>query len=83
MAYCEIVFAASLADLYGRAVSAKERAGYEARLIEANQTLEQKVEERTAELAATLKNWKRLRTNWWNQKRWRHWETWLQELLMR
>lgn len=52
----EIVFAASLADLYGRAVSAKERADYEARLIEANQTLEQKVQERTAELAATLKN---------------------------
>jgi two-component system NtrC family sensor kinase len=46
----EIVFAASLADLYGRAISAKERADYEARLIEANQTLEQNVKNRTMEL---------------------------------
>ncbi|WP_334014886.1 sensor histidine kinase [Alteromonas sp. S167] len=51
----EIVFAASLADLYGRAVSAKERSDYEAQLVEANHTLEQKVLERTAELEATLK----------------------------
>ena len=48
----EVVFAASLADLYGRAVSANERADYEQRLIEANQTLEQKVIDRTAELEA-------------------------------
>ena len=48
----EVVFAASLADLYGRAVSANERADYEQRLIEANQTLEQKVINRTAELEA-------------------------------
>ena len=48
----EIVFAASLADLYGRAVSANERADYEQKLIEANQTLEQKVKDRTAELEA-------------------------------
>lgn len=44
----EMVFAASLADLYGRAVSAD----YEAQLLEANQTLEQKVKDRTAELEA-------------------------------
>jgi len=48
----EMVFAASLADLYGRAVSANERADYEAQLLEANQTLEQKVKNRTAELEA-------------------------------
>ncbi|MEC8746849.1 MAG: GAF domain-containing sensor histidine kinase [Pseudomonadota bacterium] len=48
----EVVFAASLADLYGRAVSANERADYEQRLVEANQTLEQKVIDRTAELEA-------------------------------
>lgn len=48
----EVVFAASLADLYGRAVSAKERADYEVQLLEANQTLEKKVSERTAELEA-------------------------------
>ena len=48
----EVVFAASLADLYGRAVSANERADYEQKLIEANQTLEQKVKDRTAELEA-------------------------------
>lgn len=48
----EMVFAASLADLYGRAVSANERADYEAQLLEANQTLEQKVKDRTAELEA-------------------------------
>ena len=47
-----MVFAASLADLYGRAVSANERADYEAQLLEANQTLEQKVKDRTAELEA-------------------------------
>ncbi|OJF68477.1 histidine kinase [Alteromonas sp. V450] len=46
----EIVFAASLADLYGRAVSANERSDYEARLLEANQTLEEKVKARTEEL---------------------------------
>ena len=50
----EIVFAASLADLYGRAVSAKERADYEAQLLKANQTLEQNVQERTQELEITL-----------------------------
>jgi signal transduction histidine kinase len=54
----EIVFAASLADLYGRAVSANERALYEAKLIEANQTLEQKVRQRTVELEATLETLK-------------------------
>lgn len=48
----EIVFASSLADLYGRAVSANERAVYEAKLIQANQTLEQRVKERTAALEA-------------------------------
>ena len=48
----EVVFAASLADLYGRAVSANERADYEQQLIEANQTLEQKIVDRTAELEA-------------------------------
>jgi signal transduction histidine kinase len=36
-------------------VSAKERSDYEAQLVEANHTLEQKVLERTAELEATLK----------------------------
>ena len=50
----EIVFAGSLADLYGRAVSANERADYQAQLLEANQTLENKVKARTAELEATL-----------------------------
>ena len=51
----EIVFAATLADLYGRAVSANERADYEARLIKANHTLEQNVKDRTAQLEATLR----------------------------
>jgi two-component system NtrC family sensor kinase len=46
----EIVFTASLADLYGRAVSANERAEYEAKLVEANQTLEHNVKIRTKEL---------------------------------
>lgn len=48
----EVVFAASLADLYGRAISANERAVYEAKLIQANQTLEQNVKDRTAALEA-------------------------------
>ncbi|BFT29950.1 GAF domain-containing sensor histidine kinase [Alteromonas sp. D210916BOD_24] len=51
----EIVFAATLADLYGRAVSANERADYEAKLIHANQTLEKNVRDRTAELESALK----------------------------
>lgn len=46
----EMVFAASLADLYGRAVSANERAHYEAQLLYANQSLERKVKERTLAL---------------------------------
>lgn len=50
----ELVFAATLADLYGRAISANERALYEAKLIEANQTLENNVKARTAELQAAL-----------------------------
>ncbi|WP_338517916.1 sensor histidine kinase [Alteromonas gracilis] len=54
----EIVFAASLADLYGRAVSANERAVYEAKLIEANQTLEDNVKQRTLELEKTLQTLK-------------------------
>lgn len=48
----EIVFSSSLADLYGRAVSAKERADYQAQLLEMNQSLERKVEERTQALQA-------------------------------
>ena len=48
----EVVFAASLADLYGRAISANERAIYEAKLLQANQTLEQNVKDRTAALEA-------------------------------
>ncbi|MBW8191786.1 GAF domain-containing sensor histidine kinase [Neiella marina] len=50
----ELVFASSLADLYGRAVSAKERADYQQLLLDANQNLEQKVKERTHELQSTL-----------------------------
>ncbi|WP_394224431.1 ATP-binding protein [Alteromonas gracilis] len=46
----EVVFAASLADLYGRAISANERADYEAKLLEVNQTLEEKIIKRTSEL---------------------------------
>ncbi|GEA13075.1 GAF domain-containing sensor histidine kinase [Alteromonas sp. KUL49] len=49
----EIVFSSSLADLYGRAVSAKERADYEAQLVEINHSLEQMVAERTKALEAT------------------------------
>lgn len=51
----EVVFASSLADLYGRAVSAKQRADYEEQLILANHTLEDKVKARTSELESALK----------------------------
>ncbi len=51
----EVVFSAVLADLYGRAVSANERCDYEAKLVQANQKLEQHVKERTIELETTLR----------------------------
>lgn len=50
----EVVFASSMADLYGRAVSAKERADSEHQLLLANQNLEDKVKQRTAELEQAL-----------------------------
>lgn len=50
----EINFAANLADLYGRAVSAAERVRYEQQLEQANNQLEQRVTERTIQLEKSL-----------------------------
>jgi len=47
-------FAASLADLYGRALTAAERREYRDRLQALNQSLESRVQERTEELQAAL-----------------------------
>ena len=52
----EIAFATALADTYGRAISAAQRNDYEQKLQEANEQLEQKVEERTQVLQNALRN---------------------------
>lgn len=52
----EIAFASALADTYGRAISAAQRNDYERQLQEANELLEQKVEERTQVLQTALRN---------------------------
>lgn len=52
----EIAFASALADTYGRAISAAQRNDYERQLQEANEQLEQKVEERTQVLQNALRN---------------------------
>jgi two-component system NtrC family sensor kinase len=50
----EIVFAGVLSDLFGRAISAREKLDYERKLVEANKNLEIMVESRTAHLNKTI-----------------------------
>ncbi len=52
----EIAFASALADTYGRAVSAAQRNEYEQQLQEANEQLEQKINDRTQVLQDALRN---------------------------
>lgn len=52
----EIAFVSALADTYGRAISAAQRNDYERQLKEANDQLEQHVEERTQVLQTALRN---------------------------
>ena len=56
----EIVFAGVLSDLYGRAISARERLDYENQLKEANKNLESEVEKRTQHLNDTIEELKDL-----------------------
>lgn len=50
----EIVFAGVLSDLFGRAISAREKLDYELQLIESNKNLEAVVQERTQYLHQTI-----------------------------
>lgn len=52
----EIAFACTLADLYGRVISAEQRNNYEKQLQQINENLEAKVAERTAWLESALRN---------------------------
>ncbi|WP_372870235.1 sensor histidine kinase [Shewanella sp.] len=52
----EVVFAAAMADLYGRAISAQQRHIYQAELELLNASLEEKVKERTENLQNALTN---------------------------
>lgn len=54
----EIVFSGAMADLYGRAMSAKERQKYEQELQRTNANLEDMVKERTRDLEDTLQTLK-------------------------
>ncbi|GAB3011209.1 sensor histidine kinase [Bowmanella dokdonensis] len=54
----ELTFSAALADLVGRAISAKERDDYARQLEQTNQSLEQLVNKRTASLEQTLETLK-------------------------
>ncbi len=54
----ECAFTGALADLYGRALAARESAEYRRRLEEANSALEQRVRERTGELETSLEHQK-------------------------
>lgn len=55
----EQIFAASVADLVGRAISAKERNDYASELEQLNASLEQLVQQRTASLQQTLERLQR------------------------
>lgn len=50
----EMVFAGVLSDLFGRAISAREKLDYEKKLIEINQNLEELVAQRTEHLEKTI-----------------------------
>lgn len=50
----EMVFAGVLSDLFGRAISAREKLDYEKQLIETNQNLESLVAQRTEHLEKTI-----------------------------
>src|SRR5690554_1647388 len=52
----EVAFACTLADLYGRVISAQQRNNYEKQLHQINESLEVKVAERTAWLENALRN---------------------------
>lgn len=52
----EVAFACTLADLYGRVISAEQRNNYEKQLHQINESLETKVAERTAWLENALRN---------------------------
>src|SRR5690606_40117271 len=52
----EVAFACTLADLYGRVISAEQRNNYEKQLHQINESLEVKVAERTAWLENALRN---------------------------
>jgi len=50
----EVVFSSIMSDLFGRAISAKERRDYEQKLIDANSNLEAEVSKRTEHLEQTI-----------------------------
>ncbi|GAA6134544.1 GAF domain-containing sensor histidine kinase [Oceaniserpentilla sp. 4NH20-0058] len=58
----EKVFAGVLSDLFGRAISASEKFGYEQKLIETNKSLEEKVAKRTKHLEQTIEEMKTLQS---------------------
>ena len=58
----ERVFAGILSDLFGRAISAREKLDYEKLLIETNQGLEAKVAKRTEHLEQTIEQMKALQS---------------------
>lgn len=58
----EVVFAGVLSDLFGRAISARERLDYQQQLEEANQNLETVVEARTRHLHQTIDELKALQS---------------------
>lgn len=58
----EIVFAGVLSDLFGRAISAREKLDYEKQLKESNQQLEELVQKRTAHLEATIEKMQSLQS---------------------
>ena len=58
----EVVFAGVLSDLFGRAISARERLDYQQQLEETNQNLESMVEARTMHLHQTIDEMKALQS---------------------
>ncbi len=58
----EVFFSVVISDLFGRAINAQERRDYENKLIEANKSLEEKIEGRTRYLEDSIVLLKRIQT---------------------